>query len=130
MNEQQQMVLEFHRVTSTYAQAQPGLPPLDVQQLRARLIAEEVREFRQAVRAQDLVKIADALGDLLYAAYGAALAYGLDMEPIFEEIHRSNMSKRGGPKRSDGKQLKPSGYEPPRLEAMLEHMNGIMPNGL
>lgn len=42
----------------------------------------------------DLTLIADGLADLHYVAYcGTALACGLDMEPIFESIHLSNMTK-------------------------------------
>ena len=39
------------------------------------------------------IKIADALADLLYFIYGTAVAYGIDMESVFLEIHRSNMTK-------------------------------------
>ena len=37
--------------------------------------------------------VADALGDLLYVVLGSAVCCGIDIEPIFREIHRSNMSK-------------------------------------
>src|SRR2546429_6004229 len=39
--------------------------------------------------------------DLLYVVYGTAVSYGIDMNPVFREVHRSNMSKVGGYKRGD-----------------------------
>jgi predicted HAD superfamily Cof-like phosphohydrolase len=47
-----------------------------------------------------------------------AEAVGVDLRPFFREVHRTNMHKLTGPKRADGKQLKPEGWLPPRIEAM------------
>lgn len=44
--------------------------------LRVRLLLEESRELREAVRAHDLVETIDALCDVLYVAYGAADCLG------------------------------------------------------
>src|SRR5258706_12069858 len=74
--------------------------------LRIDLIEEEALEFREAVEAGDLVKAADAIGDLIYVSVGAAVTFGLDMNPIWAEIQRSNMNKATGPVRDDGKRLK------------------------
>lgn len=69
----------------------------------------------------DFVEMLDALGDLLYVVYGAASSTGVDIDPIFEEIHRTNMNKLGGGVReSDGKRLKPEGWQPPRLKRLLD----------
>lgn len=43
---------------------------------------------------------------------------GVDLRPFFKEVHRTNMHKLTGPKREDGKQLKPKDWKPPRIEAM------------
>jgi predicted HAD superfamily Cof-like phosphohydrolase len=42
------------------------------------------------------------------------------MEPVFQEVHRSNMSKVGGYKREDGKWVKPPTYSPASLDKILE----------
>lgn len=53
---------------------------------------------------------------------------GVDLRPFFREVHRTNMNKLKGPKREDGKQLKPDGWKPPRIEAMLYRLGqGLFP---
>lgn len=120
MNEEQQMVHRFHERFGLVHHERPTLPGRDVHRLRTLLIEEELAEFRNAGEAGDVVGVADALADLLYVVYGAAVEYGVDLGPVFAEIHRSNMSKdhdRGC--RRDGKVLKGRGYEPPRVREVL-----------
>jgi predicted HAD superfamily Cof-like phosphohydrolase len=103
------------------------LPHADVSselaQLRVDLLEEEVGEFADATRDQDIVAMADALGDIVYVAYGAAVTYGIDLDAVLAEIHRSNMSKldaNGRPVlREDGKVLKSSRYRPPNVKRVL-----------
>ncbi len=118
MDECQAMVREFHQACGLIA---PDHPTLDQfpGQLRVSLIQEEAREFAEAVEAGDMIEMIDALCDLLYVTYGAAVTLGVDLEPHFAEVHRSNMAKQGGPVRPDGKQLKPEGWRPPRLAEIL-----------
>ena len=120
MNAEQRMVAEFHARGCAFSQEVPSMPPPQIAKFRLEFIAEELGELREAVALADLVKVADGLGDLLYVVYGAGLAFGIDLEPVFAEIHRSNMTKVGGPVREDGKLLKPDWYEPPDLTAILE----------
>jgi predicted HAD superfamily Cof-like phosphohydrolase len=63
--------------------------------------------------------VAKELADLLYVVYGTAVAYGMMMEPVFREVHRSNLSKVGGHKRADGKWVKPPTYSPAQIEPLL-----------
>jgi len=88
------LVREFHE---TYGQAIRDVPTLDIpeRKMRVRLVEEEYTEYRDAEEADDLVEIADALGDIVYVAYGAALAHGIDLDAVLQEIQRSNMSKLG-----------------------------------
>ncbi len=123
MDDSQAMVREFHLACGLGAPARTTLDQFPGA-LRVRLVEEEAAEFARAVEAGDLVAMVDALCDLLYVTYGAAVALGVDLEPHFAEVHRSNMAKRGGPVRGDGKQLKPGGWQPPRLAAILAEQMG------
>jgi len=84
---------------------------------------EELREFGEAARHRDLPEIADALADLIYVTLGTAITYGIDLRPVWDEVQRANMAKVGGPKREDGKQLKPEGWEPPNIKKALQQGN-------
>lgn len=116
MTHEQIKVLRFHLATGLPIRPFPEFHPEDAG-LRAALLEEEMEELHEAQDERDIIKIADALGDLLYVVYGTAITYGIDLEPIFDEIHRSNMSKvRGGViRRADGKILKGPHYFPPNL---------------
>lgn len=96
----------------------PGLPDDAERNLRVSLITEEFEELKATSNPE---KIADAIGDLLYVVYGTAVAYGLDAQGIFDEIHRSNMTKFiDGYKRADGKWCKGPGYSPPDLRRFVQ----------
>lgn len=122
MNQEQQMVHQFHERFGLTLNTRPTVPGSSVHRLRTLLIEEELAEFRNAGDAQDVVRVADALADLLYVVYGAAVECGIDLEPVFAEIHRSNMTKgepRGGCRR-DGKVLKGAHYQPPNVRQVVE----------
>lgn len=94
--------------------------------LRFELMKEENEEYLEAVQNNDLVEIADALGDMLYILCGTILEHGLQhkIEAVFDEIQRSNMSKLGEDGkpiyREDGKVMKGSNYFKPNFEAILK----------
>ena len=94
--------------------------------LRYNLIKEENEEYLEACKNSDIIEIADALGDQLYILCGTMLKHGLQhkMEEVFNEIHRSNMSKldeNGNPIfREDGKILKSTHYFKPNIKGILE----------
>lgn len=99
-----------------------GTVSTDVEVLRYNLIEEELGELATAQANHDVVGIADALADLLYVVYGAAHTYGIPIDTIFDEVHRSNMTKLENGKpvmREDGKVIKGPSYEPPVLEPLL-----------
>ncbi|MFY8009528.1 MAG: hypothetical protein ACOVNW_07490 [Flavobacterium sp.] len=93
--------------------------------LRFNLMKEENEEYLEAVQNNDLVEIADALGDMLYILCGTILEHGLQhkIEAVFDEIQRSNMSKLdedGKPiYREDGKVMKGPNYFKPNFEDIL-----------
>jgi predicted HAD superfamily Cof-like phosphohydrolase len=122
MNDEQLMVHGFHERFGLPCNDQPTWPGDAVHRLRVLLIEEELAELRNAGEARNLVAVADALADLLYVVYGAAETYGIDLQPVFREIHRSNMSK-GDPevvRRPDGKILKGERYSPPRVAEVMQ----------
>lgn len=97
----------------------------DTIRLRHRLMAEENDEYLMAAQNNDLVQVADALGDKLYILCGTIIAHGLQHKivEVFEEIHRSNMSKldaEGKPiYREDGKIMKSELYFVPDIDSVL-----------
>lgn len=94
--------------------------------LRFRLMEEENLEYLEATKNNDIVEIADALGDILYILCGTILAHGLQHKivEVFNEIQRSNMSKldiNGKPViREDGKILKGPNYFKPNIKGILD----------
>ncbi|NBW14275.1 MAG: hypothetical protein EBR82_40385 [Caulobacteraceae bacterium] len=133
-----ELVREFMRTFQQYIPSSPVMPDPVTQNLRYRLIDEEAQELNEAT---DKVEYLDAVGDLLYVVYGAALAAGFSphqVDAAFCEIHRSNMSKcwsddeidsipadcrstrvgdnRHIVRRNDGKIVKSPSYSPARLE--------------
>lgn len=123
MMDPQAMVTGFHRKFDILVGDRPSIPEEATRQLRVRLIQEEFQELQEAMAVQDLPAVAKELADLLYVVYGTAVSYGVDMDPVFREVHRSNLSKVGGHKREDGKWVKPTTYSPadvvPLIEAQL-----------
>jgi predicted HAD superfamily Cof-like phosphohydrolase len=103
--------------------------PGDLAALRVRLLSEEAGEFAAAAEVGDLVAIADALADVVYVAYGSAVTYGIDLDAVLAEVHRSNMSKLdvdGRPLlREDGKVLKSSRYTPPDVAAVMSRQRPL-----
>lgn len=119
-------VTEFHRVfagaSGAHISETPTLAPA-TQRLRVDLIREELKEYEEALEAGDIIAVADALADLAYVIYGAALTHGLPLDALIAEVHRSNMTKLGADGkpiyRSDGKVLKGPNYSPPDIAAVL-----------
>ena len=100
--------------------------PEEIKQLRFKLMEEENLEYLKATRENDLVEIADALGDMLYILCGTIISHGLQnkIEEIFQEIQSSNMSKLGKNGkpiyREDGKVLKGPDYFKPDIRKILK----------
>lgn len=133
----QAQVAEFHNAVGILSPTKPGVHNAG---LRLALILEELQELGAATGFHlnelnnwstgwhkvgepppppDLIGAIDAIADLLYVVLGTAVEFGIDIEPFFDEVHRSNMTKIGGAVREDGKRLKPPHYEPPNLAPIL-----------
>ena len=105
-------------------------------ELRADLIDEEFSEFLGSHRREytddgryhelvdvDTIEYADALADLVYVCFGAAIEAGIDMNMVLREVHASNMRKTWPDGkvhyRDDGKVVKPAGWQPPNIKEVL-----------
>lgn len=111
------MVREFHVKFGVPDSLVPDIS--QHRDLRIKLIEEEFRELRDSLDQDDVLGVADALADLQYVVIGSALQWGIPLDRVFAEVHRSNMTKEGGGKRADGKILKGPDYEPPDIAAAL-----------
>lgn len=88
-------VADFHRTFRLPVLTAPAIPAAERCRLRINLLKEELEEFRQAIADGDIIEVADALADLQYVLSGAVLEFGLGdhFKALFDEVHRSNMSK-------------------------------------
>jgi predicted HAD superfamily Cof-like phosphohydrolase len=119
MADAQVMVAAFHRLFDIVEHGAPTAIDERTKALRVQLIQEEFDELKEAMAQGDLPAVAKEIADLLYVVYGTAVSYGIEMDPVFREVHRSNMSKVGGYKREDGKWVKPVTYSPAKIEPIL-----------
>ncbi len=120
-------VREFHEVFGLDHHESPRTDISNrIIELRHRLMAEENDEYLEAAKEGNLTLIADALGDKLYILCGTIIAHGLQhkITEVFDEIHRSNMSKLDGDGkpvyREDGKIMKSDRYFLPDIKSVLE----------
>lgn len=155
-NSMQRDIEEFMRRCDQEVKAYPDIPDENVKTLRIRLMVEELLgsthiagyhpdthnpernpwglisnksdELVQSILNNDLVGIADGIADVLYVVIGTAAAYGIDIQEVFDEVHRSNLSKTVWDeerrrwhieKDGFGKGLKPDTYSPADLEPII-----------
>ena len=95
-----------------------------INKLRIDLIEEELEELKDAINKKDLKETVDALTDILYVAYGAGHAFGVNLDKCFEEVQNSNMSKLGEDGKpifnENGKVMKGPNYFKPNLSQFLK----------
>lgn len=112
----------FHIAADQPVRYEPEFPSQEEIDFRIELIDEEFNEFKEACAERNIVKAADALGDIIYVVVGGAHHLGIALDYVWDEIQRSNMAKVDPAigkvrKRADGKVLKPEGWKPPNVEA-------------
>ena len=86
------------------------------------LIQEEFNETLEAFANNDMIELADGLADMQWVIHGLASSVGIDMQPVWDEVKSSNMSKtvEGSViKREDGKILKPDTFFEPNINRAL-----------
>ena len=91
----------FMKTFGQEVKSKPALSTKKINDLRIELIGEELEEFKEAIKKNDLKEAVDALTDILYVTYGAGHAFGVNLDKCFDEVQRSNMSKLG----MDGKPI-------------------------
>jgi len=113
------MVREMHEHLGAHVNyGEPSTDiPANLRDIRIALLDEEVGEYREAALAGDLVGIADGLADLIYVAYGTAQTYGIPIDDVLAEVHRSNMTKQPNP--DGGKFIKGADFSPADIHAVL-----------
>lgn len=137
MQKQIKQVKEFQDAFGRTTRRRPINIPLEDFSLRSKLGSEELEEYFEACAEDDVVEIADALGDQLYILLGTILEHGMQdiIEDVFDEIHRSNMSKldaKGKPvingtngvydmNKPIGKVLKSKRFTPPNLKQFINN---------
>lgn len=122
MKSSQNQVKFFMQQAGQSTPTKPTVPNLHDMALRLKLHREEaVEELDEAFQKVDLVLIADSIADSLVVILGTAVACGIDIEPIFQEVMRSNMTKFiDGHRREDGKWIKGPSYEQAKIEPLIQ----------
>ncbi|BBM37037.1 nucleoside triphosphate pyrophosphohydrolase family protein [Pseudoleptotrichia goodfellowii] len=127
MKKQIKSVEEFHRIYKLGNSENPiGKLENGKENLRFELMKEENEEYLEAAKNGDIVEVADALGDMMYILCGTIIEHGMQhiIEEVFDEIHRSNLSKldeNGNPiYREDGKVIKGPNYFPPDIKKIIK----------
>lgn len=126
MNKYLEDVRKFQNIFHDFNSTTPTTEVSDKDKtFRIALIQEEFDELKEAIAQNDLIEIADALADLQYLLFGTVLTFGLQnhFEDIFNEVHRSNMTKLPPDGkiiyREDGKIIKPPTFEQPKIKEIL-----------
>jgi predicted HAD superfamily Cof-like phosphohydrolase len=127
MQKQINAVKEFHTAFKIGHSEEPRADLGETKNtLRYNLMKEENEEYLAAVQNNDLIEVADALGDMMYILCGTIIEHGLQhkIEKVFDEIQQSNMSKLGAGGqpiyREDGKVLKGPNYFKPDFSKIFK----------
>lgn len=121
-------VLEFHKkLALSIIRPLPTVPDHRGQgQYCIGFMEEELKEIKKAMAFGMVNEVADGLTDLIVVTIRAALIWGIDLRPVWNEVHRSNMLKEGGETRADSKVMKPEGWLPPDVEGILAKQRPIV----
>jgi len=136
-------VTKFHETYNVPILDSPQFPSEVRMLLRQDIIEEEIDELYDAMGClrdeiasvygldkdqADIVEVADAIADAIYVLIGTALEFGIPLEKVWNEVHRSNMSKLdddGNPVyREDGKVLKSNNFSPPDIASIIYEKTG------
>lgn len=123
-------IIAFHGVLGIPVGTGPGfeLTPERLT-LRRRLIEEEVAELLEALDGKPPEAVAKEASDVLVVVLGTMSEMGIPFDAVWRAVHESNMAKRSPngeiTRRADGKVLKPPGWAPPDIAAVLHSAGGV-----
>lgn len=124
-----------------FAGGPPQVPEEGELLAKLRLVVEECMELVYAAGydheddelkrnrgfAPDLVQIAGSCAGIMSAVQGLALACGIHLPPVIDEVHRSDMAKVGGQLDARGKFRRPGGWTPPDIAGVLREQGWAGP---
>ena len=143
-------VREFMQKVGQETPSSPVIPDERTRLLRAKLILEEAIETIRAMGVEvrlrgadgqagvvtvdphelafaingdvDLEGVVDGCADISVVTIGTLISFGVDDEPILEEVDQANLRKfgPGSYAREDGKWIKPPDWTPPDILGVLE----------
>ncbi len=118
-------VLEFNKAFGLLVNTVPTLVDEKNANIGKKLMQEELDEYKEALENGDLVEVADAIADMQYILDGLKIKHGIAgscFRELFDEVHKSNMSKLVDGKpvyREDGKVMKGKDYFKPDISSIL-----------
>lgn len=111
---------EFHDMTGEGYPDQPTVMKAKEFSVRQNLMMEELDEFvTDWYFSKPLSHQTKEITDLLYTVLGTMVKMGLPIQACFDEVHRSNMSKKNLRMNSNGKWIKPPDYSPADMNTVL-----------
>jgi len=138
-------IREFMQKAGQDTPSRPSIPNAETRILRAKLIVEEALETVEALGVElslsargervaltgddaaalsfsarddvNLEGVVDGCADISVVTIGTLVAFGVDDEPILEEVDTANLRKfeEGSYCRDDGKWMKPPDWTPPDI---------------
>lgn len=125
MRSLQQNVWDFHRHLNRSTGTMPATIGVESQGRRKAMIEEEIAETLAALETGDIVKVADGICDSVYTLIGLAVEMGIDLDPVWDQVHRSNMAKINNPEHPSEKSIKPEGWVAPDVQKCLDEQNPL-----
>ena len=128
MNKEYEEVKMFHQTFGHPTSNVPVSLTKERANKRYTWMLEEINEFLEAVKEQDIVEQADAMIDTIYFALGTLVEMGVQPDMLFRIVQKANMSKLwadGKPHYNEmGKVIKPKGWENPhpKLQQAIKEM--------
>ena len=119
MNRSQINVRDFYKTYNYFMRDFPSCDlPSVVSDSVLKAIEEKREQLEDAIGFAEISDIALAIGELLYVSYAAAVSFGIDIEPIFAEVHRSKMTRKGG-RLVGNKWVDSINSSPPHVESII-----------